>query len=215
MYNSGMVEASAAGIILAGGQSRRMGADKAFVEFEGRALIERVLAALQPVCEEIVIVANAPEPYARFGRRVLPDTLPDFGPLAGLHAGLNAIGVELGVVVAVDMPFLNATLLRALIAAARGWDAVIPALGADVSADAVRSRRAKDLDLHPLHAVYRRTCLPLIQAAMDRGDRRLNAFLPDARVRYFDADEIRTFDPELRSLVNINTPDELKRAGSG
>jgi len=189
-----------------------MGTDKAFVVFQGRTLIERVVDALAQVCGEIVIVANDSQPYVRFDARVVPDTLPNFGPLAGLHAGLSAMRAELGVVVAVDMPFLNPALLRAMIAAADGWDAVIPALSAEVSADALKQKRAKDLDLHPLHAVYRRTCLPMIQAAIDRGDRRLNAFLSDVKVRYFGAEEIRAHDPDLRSLMNVNTPGELQQA---
>jgi molybdopterin-guanine dinucleotide biosynthesis protein A len=208
-----MIDRTAAGIILAGGKSRRMGIDKAFVAFEGQMLIERVLDALKQVCGEIVIVADDREAYARFGWRVVPDTLPDFGPLAGLHAGLSAMRAELGVVVAVDMPFLNPLLLRAMLAAAAGWDAVIPALSPDLSADAVQRQRAKDLDIHPLHAVYRRACLPPIRAAIDRDQRRLNAFFADVRVRYFGADELRAHDPDLRSLMNVNTPDDLKQAG--
>jgi molybdopterin-guanine dinucleotide biosynthesis protein A len=81
-----------------------------------------------------------------------------------------------------------------------------------MNAAALKEKRAKDMDMHPLHAVYRRTCLPLIQAAIDRGDRRLNAFLPDAKVRYFGAEEIRAHDPDLRSLLNVNTPEELAQA---
>ncbi len=207
-----MIDQSVAGIVLAGGKSRRMGTDKALVAFRGRMLIERVVDALTQVCGQIVIVADDGRPYARFDARVVPDTLPDFGPLAGLHAGLSAMRADLGVVVAVDMPFLNPALLRAMIAAAEGWDAVIPALAAEVSADALKQQRAKDLDLHPLHAVYRRTCLPSIQAAIDRGDRRLNSFLPDVKVRYFRAEEMRAHDPDLLSLMNVNTPDELRQA---
>jgi molybdopterin-guanine dinucleotide biosynthesis protein A len=199
------------GIILAGGQSRRMGVDKAFVLFDGQTLIERTMDVLSQVCDEIIVVANDPSPYRRFDARVVPDTIPGFGPLAGLHAGLEAMRTDLGVAVAVDMPFLNPALLRAMIDAVEGWDAVIPALAAEVSAADVKRHRAKDLDIHPLHAVYRRTCLPMIQAAIDRDDRRLNAFLPDARVRYLYADEIRVHDSDLRSLVNVNTPDDLEQ----
>jgi len=202
----------ATGVILAGGQSRRMGVDKAFVLFEGQTLIERTMDVLRQVCGDIVVVANAVEPYAQFGCRVVTDTLPGFGPLAGLHAGLSEMHTELGVAVAVDMPFLNPALLRAMLDAAEGWDAVIPALAAEVSAADVKRSRAKDLDIHPLHAVYRRTCLPPIRAAIERGDHRLNAFLPDMRVRYFYADEIRAYDSDLRSLLNVNTPDDLKQA---
>jgi molybdopterin-guanine dinucleotide biosynthesis protein A len=201
----------ATGIILAGGQSRRMGVDKAFVVLEGQRLIERVMGVLQQVCGETIIVSSDTRPYAALGARVVVDTIRGFGAIAGLHAGLQTMGTDLGVAVAVDMPFLNGPLLRAMVDAAAGWDAVIPALGRRVArADAARVR-AKDLGIHPLHAVYRRSCLPAIRAAIDRDDRRLNTFLPTVRVRYFAADELRRFDPGLRSLVNLNTPEDLRR----
>jgi molybdopterin-guanine dinucleotide biosynthesis protein A len=202
---------NATGIILAGGQSRRMGINKALIEFQDQTLIERAVNTLRSVCGEIVVVANDPERYTHLGLTIVPDSVPDFGPLAGLHAGLSAMRSELGVVVAVDMPFLNPALIRAMIAAAEGWDAVIPALG-EPDAESIRRSRAKDLDIHPLHAVYRRTCMPLIQAAIDRGDRRLNAFFNDVKTRYFSADEMRPHDPDLRSLINVNDPDELAQA---
>ena len=210
-YNGRMTE-SATGIILAGGQSRRMGMDKAFIEFQGQTLIERVIGALRLACDDVLIVANDRETYGSMGVDVVSDSVPDFGPLAGLHAGLSAMRSDLGVVVAVDMPFLNPNLLRALIDAAVDWDAVIPALSVEVSADAVQRQRAKDLDIHPLHAIYRRTCLPAIQHAIDRGDRRLNAFFNDVKVRYARAEEMRAHDPDLRSLINVNDPDELSQA---
>ncbi len=200
----------ATGIILAGGQSRRMGADKAFVVLEGQRLIERVMGVLQQVCGEIIIASSDTRPYARLGARVVVDTIRRFGAIAGLHAALQAMDTELGVAVAVDMPFLNGPLLRAMVDAAAGWDAVMPTLAPQgARADAARAR-AKDLGIHPLHAVYRRSCLAAIRAAIDRDDRRLNTFLPAVRVRYFAADEMRRFDPELRSLVNLNTPEDLR-----
>jgi len=200
----------ATGIILAGGQSRRMGADKAFLVLDGQRLIERVMGVLQQVCGEIIIVSSDTRPYAMLGARVVSDSIRSFGAIAGLHAALQAMDTDLGVAVAVDMPFLSCPLLRAMVDAAAGWDAVIPALASGtVRADAARSR-AKDLGIQPLHAVYRRTCVAAIRAAIERDDRRLNAFLPAVRVRYFAADEIRPYDPDLRSLVNVNTPEELR-----
>ncbi len=203
------------GIILAGGQSRRMGADKAFVLLEGQRLIERVMGVLQQVCGEIIIASSDTRPYAALGARVVVDTIRSFGAIAGLHAALQAMDTDLGVAVAVDMPFLNGPLLRAMVDAAPGWDAVIPALGPrGVRGNGPRVR-AKDLGIHPLHAVYRRSCLAAIQAAIDRDDRRLNTFLPMVRVRYFAADDMRQFDPELRSLENLNTPEDLQRLDRG
>jgi molybdopterin-guanine dinucleotide biosynthesis protein A len=200
----------ATGIILAGGQSRRMGVDKAFVVFDGQRLIERVLGVLQQVCGEILIASSDTRPYAMLGARVIPDSIRDFGAIAGLHAALEGMDTDLGVVVAVDMPFLSAPLLRAMVAAAADWDAVVPALASQTARAGAGRGRAKDLGLYPVHAVYRRSCLPAIRAAIDRDDRRLGVFLSAVRVRYFTADEMRPHDPELRSLVNVNTPGDLR-----
>jgi molybdopterin-guanine dinucleotide biosynthesis protein A len=200
----------ATGIILAGGRSRRMGADKAFVVLDGKRLIERVMGALQQVCGQILIVSSDTQPYAMLGARVVADSIRSFGSIAGLHAGLQAMDTELGVAVAVDMPFLSPALLRAMVDAAAGWDAVIPALASKAGPTDTARGRGKDLGIHPLHAVYRRTCLGAIQAAIDRDDRLLNAFLPAVRVRYFVTEEIRRLDPKLHSLVNVNTPEELR-----
>jgi len=200
----------ATGIVLAGGQSRRMGADKAFVTLDGQQLIERVMGALRQVCGEIIVVSSDTRPYAMLRARMVLDSIPSFGAIAGLHAALQAMDTDLGVAVAVDMPLLSAPLLRAMVEAAAGWDAVIPAVASETARPDTARGRAKDLGIHPLHAVYRRSCVAAIRAAIERDDRRLNAFLPAVRVRYFAAEEIRAYDPELHSLVNVNTPEELR-----
>jgi molybdenum cofactor guanylyltransferase len=199
------------GVILAGGQSRRMGRDKAFIVWQGRPLIERTISVLGEVCDEVLIVADEALRFAHLNIAVQPDTLRGAGPLSGLHAGLRAMSKELGVVVAVDMPLLNADLLRALVDAAAGFDAVVP-LSANVS---TREALARSKNVHPLHAVYRRTCLPANEATLERGERRVSAFLAEVRVRYFSVSEMRRIDPQLRSLVNVNTPEELVRLEAG
>lgn len=110
-----------AAVILAGGQGRRMGgADKGLVDYQGRPLVEWVLAALEPQVGEIVISANRNlERYAAYGRRVLPDTLPDYpGPLAGVLAALEAVTAPWLLVVPCDTPHLPADLALRLLGAA-------------------------------------------------------------------------------------------------
>jgi len=199
------------GIILAGGHSRRMGRDKAFIMWQGRTLIEATIAVLQKVCAEVFVVAGDAARFAHLDISVVPDTLREAGPLAGLHAGLRAMHNELGLVVAVDMPLLDPDLFRALIDAAPGYDAVVPVS----SNDPMHAPHARSKDIHPLHAVYRRTCVPAIQTLLDRGERRVKALLSDVHVRYFTADEIRKIDPQMRSLVNVNTPEELDKLETG
>ena len=186
------------GLILAGGASRRMGRNKALLELAGQTLAERVREALRPLCGEILLVANDPEPYAFLDLPVVPDLEPGQGPLMGLYSGLNAASGQLALAVAVDMPFLTPDFLRLLIEHAPGYDVVVP---------------EADGQLHPLCAAYRpATCLPAIADALARGQRRLIAFHPQVRVRRLPETELRRISPDLRTLMNVNTPAELDRA---
>ncbi len=188
------------GLILAGGASRRMGRNKALLSLGGRPLIQRVVDALQGVSDEVLIIANQPEPYAFLHLPIIPDVQPGYGPLMGLYSGLQAARGELALLVAVDMPFLAPEFLRFLLAQAQEHDAdvVIP---------------EAEGKLHPLCAVYRRaTCLPAVEAAIARGQRRLIAFHPQVRVRRIPKSTLRTFSPDLRVLMNVNTPEELEQA---
>lgn len=189
---------SLSGIILAGGASRRMGRNKALLELEGQKLVARVAAALRVLTDDILIVSNDPEPYRFLHLPIISDIQSGYGPLMGLYSGLKAARGELSLLVAVDMPFLSSDFLNFLISLAPGYDVVIP--------------QAHDR-LHPLCAVYRkRTCLPAIEEAISRGQRRLIAFHPSVKVRLVDEAALRQIDPDLRSLINVNTPEELAAA---
>jgi len=189
---------SLTGLILAGGASSRMGENKALLALEGRKLIERVADALAALTDDILIIANEAEPYRFLDRPIIPDIRPGYGPLMGLYSGLKAARGELALLAAVDMPFLSPDYLRFLLSLAPGYDVVIPRTGHR---------------LHPLCAVYRReSCLPAIEQAIARGQRRLIAFHPQMRVRQVDEAELRRVDPDLRVLMNVNTPEELEAA---
>jgi len=185
------------GIILAGGRGTRLGGvNKALMEVGGRAIIDRQLEVLRPLTEEVLVVAND-DALASRGLRIVRDVEQGAGPLVGLYSGLREVRTPLAIAVACDLPFLQPELLRFLIAAAAGYDVVIPRLG--------------DL-LEPAHAVYRTGCVPAMAAAIRRGERRLIAFLGRLRVREVGEKELRRYDPNLRSFLNVNTPEELARA---
>ena len=189
---------SLTGLILAGGASSRMGRNKALLTLAGQTLVERVTQALAALTDDILIIANDAEPYRFLQRPIIPDIQPGYGPLMGLYSGLKAARGELALLAAVDMPFLSPDYLRFLLALAPGYDVVIPRTGHR---------------LHPLCAVYRReSCLPAIEQAIARGQRRLIAFHPQVRVRQVDEAELRRIDPDLRALMNVNTPEELEAA---
>lgn len=196
--NDGHLAVSA--IVQAGGQSRRMGRDKALIDYQGRPIIAHVIETLRALTDDIVVVSNRSDLYSSFGARVVPDYDPPCGPLGGLAAGLHAAQQPLAVVVACDMPFLNVNLLRWLIELADGYDAVVPQSGAE---------------FEPLHAVYRRDCYHPIVHRIERGERRVISFFADVRLRPVPEAEWRVLDPAGRSLINLNTPADLDLLAPG
>lgn len=187
-------------VIQAGGQSRRMGRDKALLPFLGRPLIARLAERLAPVADELLVTTNRPEDFAFLGLPLIPDPRPGRGALGGLYAALRAARGEAVAVVACDLPFASPELLRfqAAVLEQEGADVVIPR-GAD--------------GLEPLHAVYRRSaCLPLVESALDAGQWQVIAWFDQARVRELRADEIAPRDPRGLAFINVNTPEEFVRA---
>jgi molybdopterin-guanine dinucleotide biosynthesis protein A len=199
------------GVILAGGQSRRMGQDKALMLLGGRTLLQRVIDVLAPICTDLILVANEPERYAAFALKTAPDVYPGAGSLGGLYSGLAAARSETVIAVACDMPYLNASLLEFMVEQAIEADAVVPDLSAATLSPGERPK-AKQLDLHPLHAVYGRACLAPIEAQLRAGDLRMMGFFQQVNVRFIKRAEVLRFDPQLRSMVNLNTPEEWAEA---
>ncbi len=185
------------GVILAGGKSRRMGQDKALLELAGRTLLDLIVERLREVADEVIIVAGDTDRYARFADRCVADVFPGVGTLGGLHAGLQAARSDLALVVGCDMPFLMPSLLRWFARAADGADVVVLRQGEY---------------LEPLHAVYRKSCLPPIEAVIRAGRCPAYAFYDRVQVRYVDPVDIAHLDPGLRSFCNVNTPQEWQEA---
>lgn len=185
------------GVILAGGASRRMGHDKAFLEFAGRPMIAVVAERLRAVVAEIVIVAGDTARYRSFGDRCVSDVYPGVGTLGGIHAGLRAAAHPRALVVACDMPFLNPTVLR--------WFVQVPR-----PADLVVLKHAAGVE--PLHALYRKSCLPAIERIIRNGERCAFAFYDQIDVCFVSPADIAHLDPELCSFRNLNTPDDWQWA---
>ena len=187
------------GIVLAGGRSSRMGLAKATLRLGGTTLIERVLAVLSELSEELIVVGENDTRFTGLNVKAVRDIFPDRGVLGGVYTGLQAAGQYRSVVVGCDMPFLNLELLHYMTEQAEGYDVVIPRVGSYLEA---------------LHAVYSRDCLAPIQRKLREGNLRLVSFFSEVRVRYIEAEEIARFDPEHLSFFNINEPADLERAES-
>jgi molybdopterin-guanine dinucleotide biosynthesis protein A len=187
------VGASRTLIILAGGQSRRMGQDKAHLPTGAGTLLERIVDRLSPVVDEVIVAGGPPLSIPEV--RWVPDARPSAGPLAGMAAGLAALGGDLGWIVACDLPDVEPRIGDLLFASATDVDAVVPRL-----------------DGRPecLCAVYRASLAGRILTMLDAGDRRVTSLLDGIRVRYVEAAELRRVDPDLRSFRNLNTPDEYQ-----
>ena len=186
--------------IQAGGQSSRMGQDKALLPFQGQPLIQRVIDRVSQLSADILITTNQPEGYRFLGFPLQPDVMPGTGALGGLFIALSAAANPFVAVVACDMPFANAQILAASleIITSSDFDAVIP---------------RTDFGLEPIHAVYRReTCLPAIEKALQLNRRRVIAWHQDANIRILAPNEYHHLDPLCISFWNVNSPEEFQRA---
>jgi molybdopterin-guanine dinucleotide biosynthesis protein A len=186
--------------IQAGGQSSRMGEDKALKTFLGRPLIQRVVERLSPIAEELIVTTNRPEDYRFLGLRLVPDLKPGRGALGGLYTAIASAAQPIVAVAACDMPFASASLLEA---ASR--------LLVEEAADVVIPKSEEGYE--PLHAVYRRdTCLPAIEAAIDADQWKVIAWFPQVKVRVLTSEEIKVYDPSGLAFWNVNTPEEFSKA---
>jgi molybdopterin-guanine dinucleotide biosynthesis protein A len=183
-----------AGVILAGGKSRRYGENKALVAVEGVPLIERVADVLGSLFHRVVLVTNSPDEYKHLHLPMFEDLVKDLGPLGGILTGLSVITEEAGFLVACDMPFLNPALIRYIIRIRGRFHVVVPRIRGD---------------LETLHALYSRECLPALWKFVHAGEYQVFRFFKEVAVRYVEENEIRSHDPELRSFININRPEDL------
>jgi molybdenum cofactor guanylyltransferase len=202
--------ANVAAAILAGGRGKRMGGDeggdgaavvvKGLLVVDGQRIIDRQLTVLRPRFAEVVIAANDPAPWEGLGQRVVPDRSGGgvLGPLAGLDAVLAALpaGVDSVVCVAGDMPFLGGAVIERLRDIAPGAEAVVPRVAGRPE---------------PLLARYARGVAPVIAEQIARGRYALVDLLGRLDVSWLDEPELRALDPALRSIVNVNTPEDLER----
>jgi len=189
-----------AGIVLCGGQSRRMGRSKALLPFGPELLLERVVRILTPIVQPIVVVSAADQPLPALNNvRLAVDREPSRGPLEGLAAGMEAIGTDAiaAYVTSCDVPLLMPEFVQRLISMLDDFDAVVPVEG--------------DL-LHSLAAVYRTNVLPIVRQLL--ADNRLRpAFLFDhVKTKRVDVNDLRAVDPDLKSLVNVNHWEEYLAA---
>ena len=186
--------------IQAGGQSSRMGEDKALKTFLGRPLIQRVVERLTPIADEILVTTNRPEVYGFLNLRLFSDLKPGRGALGGLYTAIASATHPIVAVIACDMPFASAMLFEAM-----------SKLLVEEEADVVIAK--SDEGYEPLHAIYRRdACLPAIESALEADQWKVIAWFPQVKVRVLTPEEIKSADPAGLAFWNVNTPEEFAQA---
>jgi molybdopterin-guanine dinucleotide biosynthesis protein A len=185
--------------VLCGGQSRRMGSDKALLTLGGKSLLERALSLAHRIAPKVAILGPR-DRYAAMGERIVEDEFPGCGPLAGIHAALQATETDLNVILSVDMPFVPADFLAYLIERAQscpGAPAVVPRVGGIVQGTCFACRRA-----------FRSVC----EQRLRQGFYRVEEAIEFVRPVHIEEEEIRSlgFGPGI--FRNLNMPEDLAAA---
>jgi len=192
----------ATGIILAGGESRRMPGDKAFMEVAGRRVIDIQLEVIDGLFKEILIVGNAERMehlsvYAKDGVRVVEEPVKGKGPLGGILSGLRLSDSDENFILACDMPFIKREAVAFVMDGLAGYQVSVP-------------RTPKGLE--PLHAAYRGDCVDAIERQADSGNLKVTDFYREVSVHYLPWEALRRFDSTGRLLHNINSPEDMESA---
>ncbi len=185
-------------IILAGGKNTRMeGKDKSFLEVEGRPFIEIIIDRLKDLVSKIIVVTGSPGKYSKFKVKLVSDEEAGKGPLMGIYSGLKASGAKYNFVVGCDMPFISSALIKYMLDKRGNCDVFL----------------IKDGErLHTLFGVYSKGCIPDFRQALENDELRIASAFRRLNIRYLSKKQAGKYDPGLFSVVNINTPQELKRA---
>jgi len=186
-----------AAFILAGGKSSRMGEDKAFLRLGDETLISRALNLAKSLTPNVKIVGEAAK-LAEFGV-VVEDVYPDRGPLGGIHAALVTIDIALNLMLAVDIPFVEAGFLEFLISESRlsGAIVTVPRSGGHI---------------HSLCAVYRKEFAAVAEQSLIRGQNRIDVLFSSVKTRVIEEAELQRLGFSSKMFRNLNTPDDWKEA---
>jgi molybdopterin-guanine dinucleotide biosynthesis protein A len=187
-------------ILQAGGESSRMGRDKALLPFLGIPLIQRLRDRFQKEGAEILVITNDFSGYEDLGLPLSQDLIPGRGALGGLYTALSISSYPLVGLIAADMPFASPQLIHQLadLILTTDYDGIIP---------------STQNGIEPMHAVYRReTCLPPVKDALEAGLWRLISWHEQANILIIDPEETRLMTGNDYTFLNLNTPEEFKAA---
>lgn len=193
------------GVILAGGESRRMGENKALMRLGDDSLIGHVIRRMRLVTDELLIITNSPTEYAHLCLPMHGDIVPHTGALGGVYTGLTFASHDAVLCVACDSPFLEPKLLTYLAAALGEYDAVVPY---------TFHHDKKQIMLQTLCAAYSKRCLPIIELMLQESELRVHALHERTHIKRVSPDVWQPLDREGISFFNINSPEDFDRADS-
>ncbi len=186
------------GAILAGGKSRRMGFNKAFIRINGETIIERSLKLFKDVFDDVFIVANDILLYEGLDARVYSDVFKEAGSLGGVYTALFHASSDWAFVAACDMPYLDSKTIRKVLDSPRkGYEAVIPFINGRY---------------HPMHALYSKKCLKPIESMIKEGNLRATDLFERIKARKLSEADFGDL-PVAASIENINTRKDLVKIG--
>ena len=193
------------GVILAGGKSRRMGANKALMQLGEDSLIGHIIRRMHLVTDELLLITNNPTEYAHLDLPMYADIIPNTGALGGIYTGLMSASYDAVICVACDSPFLEPKLLTYLVSVLGEYDAVMPYTS---------NHNDTQIILQTLCGVYSKRCLPIIASMLQASELRVHALQEWARVQSVSPEVWQRLDPEGMSFFNINTPADFDLANS-
>lgn len=176
-------------IVLAGGRSGRMQADKSLLPVCGQAMVERVVSQLRPLAEEVLISAAEENKYSFMGCRIVLDRTPGQGPLMGIFSALNESDTDLNFITACDIPDLDSGFILYMSSKSNERDIVVPRSGPGL--------------FEPLFAFYRRSLIPCIAKMLAAGEKKISPLFAACRTEYVDL-------PEGMTLQNLNTKEDFQ-----
>jgi molybdopterin-guanine dinucleotide biosynthesis protein A len=182
-------------LILAGGDSSRMGQDKANLILDDATLLQRATATLQKVFPKVIVSVR--ESRAEVALPQVCDAEADGGPLSGLVAGLAQVESPWMFALACDMPFIQPAVIERMAELRGEYQAVVPLIGGHPQ---------------PLFTFYTKAALDIMREMQAAGEKRVRAVLLQLDVRYVNEAELRDFDPQFRSFFDLDTPQDLKAA---
>lgn len=181
-----------------GGKSSRMGTNKAFELIGEQTLIERIIERTKDIGQdETILITNTPDDYAHLNLPMYSDIVPDSGSLGGIYTAIHYSKTSHTIVIACDMPFVSADVLKFMMTQADNADVVVPTV-----------------EDYPqgLHAIYSKNCLEPIRAKIEARRLKVIGFYEQVNVTYLDEQAIKQYNPDELAFMNVNTPEELEKA---